>query len=204
MDVTGEVEIELFHRNDLGVATSCSATFDPEGGALGGLAHTREDVLGEVGAQGLHQADGGRALPSPSGVGVIPVTTTYFPSGWCFSRSRADSRILALVSPYNSTSSERRPISRARFPMGFGLQDRDISMSLGTGVLRLRLLYRILHFPGWSFSRKRLALSTVLCISMATVIGPTPPGTGVMKAALFGLVVRHVTHDLLPAWFGII
>lgn len=33
---------------------------------------------------------------------------------------------------------------------------------LGTGVLRLRWLYWISHFPGLNFSRKRFALSTVL------------------------------------------
>ena len=30
---------------------------------------------------------------------------------------------------------------------------------------------------------RRLALSTVLCSSMVIVIGPTPPGTGVMAEA---------------------
>ena len=72
-----------------------------------------------------------------------PVTTTYFPSGWCFRRSRDDSRTLALVSPYNSTSSESRPISRARLPMGFGLQDRDISMSLRRNIKNSITLYSV-------------------------------------------------------------
>lgn len=42
-------------------------TFYPKGGALGGLPHTCEDVLVEVGAKGLHQPNCGRALPFSQG-----------------------------------------------------------------------------------------------------------------------------------------
>jgi len=34
-------------------------------------------------------------------------------------------------------------------------------------------------------SAKRFALSNVFCISIQTVIGPTPPGTGVIREATF-------------------
>jgi hypothetical protein len=41
----------------------------------------------------------------------------------------------------------------------------------------------------------RSADATVLCISMVTVIGPTPPGTGVISDA-FSAAKIHVAHEL--------
>ncbi len=72
-------------------------------------------------------------LPSPSGVGVIAVTSMYFPSGLSRSRSRISSRTLALNSPYSSSSSGRIPASRAIRRIGLGTAACAIARSLGTG-----------------------------------------------------------------------
>lgn len=59
-----------------------------------------------------------------------PVTITYFPSG-CFSmRFRASSRILALLLPYGSTSSENKPTSLASWPIGLLWHEQEMSASL--------------------------------------------------------------------------
>jgi hypothetical protein len=53
-------------------------------------------------------------LPSPSGVGLIAVTTTYLPRAFSAStRSIAATVIFAFVWPYGSISSSRRPSSWA-------------------------------------------------------------------------------------------
>ncbi len=57
-------------------------------------------------------------------------------------------------------------------------------MSDGTGVSGDRRRYDSDHAWRVFLSSARLAASTVLLMSMATVIGPTPPGTGVTKEAL--------------------
>ncbi|MBF8289963.1 MAG: hypothetical protein HW391_931 [Chloroflexi bacterium] len=71
-------------------------------------------------------------LPSPRGVGLMAVTTTYLPRGRsASSRSIAERRILALVKPYGSTSSSRSPRSRATSMIGRGVTDRAMSRSDG-------------------------------------------------------------------------
>ncbi len=77
-------------------------------------------------------------FPSPSGVGVIAVTTTYLPR-WPLDRASASSRLmpsrrtLAFVGPYSSTSSSCRPSSRAISTMGRGATDLAISRLDGMG-----------------------------------------------------------------------
>ncbi len=71
-------------------------------------------------------------FPSPSGVGVIAVTTTYLPRLPSFSiRSIASMEIFALVRPYGSTSSGVKPRSAATASIGFGVTLRAISRSDG-------------------------------------------------------------------------
>lgn len=63
-----------------------------------------------------------------------PVTTTYFPSG-CFSmRFRTSSRILALLLPYGSTSSENRPTSLASWATGLLWHEQEIAASPGNAI----------------------------------------------------------------------
>src|ERR1700733_4986137 len=80
-------------------------------------------------------------LPSPKGVGVIAVTTMYFPLGEFFSRSRMERCTLAFVLPYRSNSSARMPASVAIWPMGSGVAACAISISLGTRVRMFVSLY---------------------------------------------------------------
>ena len=96
VEVAGEVQVEQLHRDHLAVAAAGRAALDAER-----RAHRR-----------LAQADHGRlpmcfiawprptvvvVLPSPSGVGVIAVTTTYFAFGRSASSSIASRRILARL-----------------------------------------------------------------------------------------------------------
>ncbi len=57
-------------------------------------------------------------LPSPSGVGVIAVTSMYFPSGRPASRFITGSVTFALCLPYSSSSSSSRPRPAAISAMG--------------------------------------------------------------------------------------
>src|SRR6185503_17283642 len=71
-------------------------------------------------------------LPSPSGVGLIAVTTTYLPRGLAAStRSIPASVTFAFVCPYGSISSSCSPRSRATSMIGRGVTDRAISRSEG-------------------------------------------------------------------------
>jgi hypothetical protein len=71
-------------------------------------------------------------LPSPSGVGVMAVTTTYLPFGRSVSSRRIALRVtLAFVGPYSSSSSSRIPRSPAISAMGRGRTERAISRSEG-------------------------------------------------------------------------
>src|SRR4026208_418473 len=71
-------------------------------------------------------------LPSPSGVGVMAVTTTYLPRGRsASSRVIASSRTLALVGPESSRPPSAIPSSPARSTIGRGVTERAISRSDG-------------------------------------------------------------------------
>jgi len=67
-------------------------------------------------------------LPSPSGVGVIAVTTMYLPC-FCAGSSSRSSLTLALLWPYGSRSSSVRPITRATSDKGRSGMERAISRS---------------------------------------------------------------------------
>lgn len=69
VDVSGQMQIELVHRNDLRVAAARCATFDPEGGTLTRLPNASDDVLVEFGAQSLRKADHRGALAFAKGSG---------------------------------------------------------------------------------------------------------------------------------------
>jgi len=78
-------------------------------------------------------------LPSPSGVGVMAVTSTYLPCGRSANFSRTSRWTLALYLPNNSRSSLVRPRLSATSRMGFSSAACAISRSLGTGVKRFIL-----------------------------------------------------------------
>ena len=62
VDVAGQMEIELLHRNDLAVAAARRAALDAERRTLAGLANAGEHFLAQVRAQRLAEADGGGGL----------------------------------------------------------------------------------------------------------------------------------------------
>ena len=114
MDVAGQVEVEVLHRDHLAVAPAGGSALDPEDGPQRRLTDGDRGPLADP-VQALDQA----RRPSstclrPAGVGVMPVTRTYLPRGLAASRrSIAASGTLALRGPYCSISSSRRPSSRA-------------------------------------------------------------------------------------------
>src|SRR5512146_1897481 len=79
-------------------------------------------------------------LPSPSGVGVMAVTSMYLPLGRFFRRSRISSLTLALYGPYSSSSFGRMPSSSAICMIGFSLASCAIAISDGTGRRNLILV----------------------------------------------------------------
>ena len=62
MDVAGQVQVEVLHRDHLAVPAAGRAAFDAKGRALAGLADAGEDALAQVRPQRLAQAHHGRAL----------------------------------------------------------------------------------------------------------------------------------------------
>ena len=128
-------------------------------------------------------------LPSPSGVGVIAVTSTYLPRGRsASSRSIAARVTLALVGPYSSSSPSAIPRSCATSMIGRGVTDRAMSRSDGKliGLLGMTRSWA----PATAAQRRRGRASACRSAarirwvsSSALVSGPTPPGTGVIAEA---------------------
>src|ERR1035437_11065140 len=74
-------------------------------------------------------------LPSPSGVGVTAVTTTYFALGRSASAAMAARSILATCSPYGSVSQGGIPISAAISATGLSVACRGISSAVGMAIV---------------------------------------------------------------------
>ena len=77
-------------------------------------------------------------LPSPSGVGVIAVTTTYFAVGASARSSIASSLIFMTSPPYGSSRRTGRPISAAMSSSGLSDAPRAISRSEGKAMTGLQ------------------------------------------------------------------
>src|ERR1041385_8129527 len=69
-------------------------------------------------------------LPSPAGVGLMPVTSTNRPFGW--RRASAPSRTFALYFPYSSISSSASPRWAAIAATGLSRAAWAMAMSVGT------------------------------------------------------------------------
>ena len=74
-------------------------------------------------------------LPSPSGVGVTAVTTTYLAFGRSASSSIAFRSIFATCSPYGWTSHGGIPMSSAISAIGLSVAARAISRAVGIGIV---------------------------------------------------------------------
>ena len=73
-------------------------------------------------------------LPSPSGVGVMAVTTTYLAFGRSCSSSMALRSILATCSPCCSMSQGGMPMSSAISVIGLSVACRAISSAVGIAM----------------------------------------------------------------------
>ena len=57
MEVTGKVQIDVFHRNDLGIAAAGSTAFDTEDRSQGRFTQSDDRILADL-AKSVRQADG--------------------------------------------------------------------------------------------------------------------------------------------------
>ena len=96
VEVAGEMQVDLVHRDDLRVAAAGRAALDAEHRAQRGLADADHDLLAEA-AERLADPDVTVLLPSPAGVGLMPVTSTSRPFG--LRAATASGVILALYRP---------------------------------------------------------------------------------------------------------
>jgi len=59
MDIPSQVHIELIHRDNLTITSTCSTTLDSKGRALARLPNIGERNLAQMSAESLGQAYGG-------------------------------------------------------------------------------------------------------------------------------------------------
>jgi hypothetical protein len=78
-------------------------------------------------------------LPSPSGVGVMAVTSTYLPRGRPEIRLSTSRCTFALLAPYGINSSRCSPMRCATSSIGSSLAARAMSMSAGIDVTVISL-----------------------------------------------------------------
>ena len=69
VEVTGEVEVDVLHGDDLSVAAASGTALDAEDGAQGGFSEAEHGVLAQLG-HGVCQAHTGGGLTLPGGGGV--------------------------------------------------------------------------------------------------------------------------------------
>ncbi len=91
-------------------------------------------------------------LPSPSGVGVIALTTTYLAAGWPASSAMASSLIFITSSPCGSSRCEAMPIASAMSSSGFSAAPRAISRSLGKTMV---FLFSTVRYQAGGSRRRR-------------------------------------------------
>ena len=69
VEVAGEVEVDVLHRNDLSITAAGSAALDAENGSQGGLPQSDQNVLAQL-LHAVGQTDGGSGLALAGGGGV--------------------------------------------------------------------------------------------------------------------------------------
>ena len=69
MEVAGEVQVDVLHGDELGIATTSRAALYAEDGTQGGLAQSEHRLVTE-GVHGVGQSDGGGGLALAGGRGI--------------------------------------------------------------------------------------------------------------------------------------
>ncbi len=87
VDVAGEVQVEVLHREQLRVAAAGRAALDAEDRAERRLAEGEHGVDADARSCVSERPTAVTVLPSPSGVGVMAVTSMILPSGLSLRRS---------------------------------------------------------------------------------------------------------------------
>ena len=185
VDVAGQVEVEVLHRDDLAVAAAGRPSLDPEDRAERGLAD-RDRRLRPIRLRPWASPTVVVVLPSPSGVGVIAVTTTYFPRGRSARRARRQPGSPWLSSARTAPARGPKPKvggDVADGPGRDGAGDLEVGReahradSTG-GVGAIERDPRATRPSAWFRAARMRWVSRIAFVS-----GPTPPGTGVIAEA---------------------
>ena len=136
VDVAGEVEVHLLHRDHLRVSPARGAALDAERGAHRGLADARDAVLVQVRAHGLRQADGRRRLALAERRRVDPRDDDVVALAALRLEPRSPSPTSSPCSGRRARrSASVRPHAAATVRMGTTVAACATSMSAGTGDL---------------------------------------------------------------------
>jgi len=131
-------------------------------------------------------------FPSPSGVGVIAVTSMYLPWGRSLNFSSTDRCTLALYLPYRSRSSIVRPSLSAISRIGRTSAACAISRSLGTTLVDITFS-PLISIRGYSCRRASPpGLECRLAI--------TRHRSGGLAEVAFGADKHHYSNMLTPRW----
>ena len=132
VEVAGEVQVDLVHRDHLRVAAAGRAALHPEHRPERRLADADHDLLARAGGAPARAPTVTVDFPSPAGVGLMPVTRTSRPFGG--RAATASGVIFALYRPYGRISSGPRPDLGGDVGDGAqlgGLGDLDVGGKLG-------------------------------------------------------------------------
>ena len=137
VDVAREVEVQVLHRHDLGVATAGGAALDPEDRPERGLAQAEHGPVTDV-PEPCASETAVTVFPSPALVGVIAVTLISLPSSTSRRRSSTVRSTFAFVRPYGSTSFGSNPAAAAISSIGRSVAAWAISRLDGSAVVMPR------------------------------------------------------------------
>ena len=98
VEVAGEVEVDVLHRHDLGIAAAGGAALDAEAGPERGLAQAHHRLLADA-VEASPRPTVVVVLPSPAGVGLMAVTRTSLPSWLVLQPVDVAEDSLAFVAP---------------------------------------------------------------------------------------------------------
>ena len=120
MDVAGEVQVQILHRDDLRVAAAGRTALDPEHGPSD-ASRRQSTGLQPMCPRPCVRETEVVVLPSPAFVGVIAVTQIELSVGGVRAAgSRTERSIFAFVRPYGSTSCGSSPAAAAISSIGGG------------------------------------------------------------------------------------
>ena len=138
VDVSGEVEVDLLHGKDLGVASSRSSSLDPEAGPERGFPKAQHGTLA-LAHQGLSETDGNGGLAFPRRGGGGGGDEDQFPLRTVLQGAEKAQIHLGLVATIGDEVLLRNPQIPGDLPDGFatsGLGNVDIGQHANPSSVR--------------------------------------------------------------------